>query len=193
MCNEAGLGGRWTKATLVLVLAVASGSAGCREAPDEKGSTPATVSHASGAVVDLDGLKQAIAGYKGKVVYVDFWATWCVPCVKGLPELSKMQDKYGGRGLQVLAVSFDEADRWTGKAIPTLEKAGWKGPSLIMRDKAAREAAIAWLAKNWKGELPARYIFDREGERIHEFLGGDEGHSRVEKPIEELLGVAGGA
>jgi len=47
----------------------------------------------------------------GKIVLLNFWATWCVPCVKELPHLQKLQDLYGPRGLQVLAVSTDGPDR----------------------------------------------------------------------------------
>ena len=190
MRKRAGRRGTWAGAAWWIGLVLVAAAPGCREAPAEKAAGPQTP--AGGPVVDLDGLKQAVAGYRGKVVYVDFWATWCGPCVKGLPELSRLQDRYGPRGLQVVTVSFDEADHWAKKAVPVLNQAGWRGPALIMKDKAAREAAIAWLARSWKGELPARYLFNREGEAVQEILGGDAGHSRVEGPIEELLGPAGG-
>ena len=61
---------------------------------------------------DLAGWPHTLSGYFPEhVVLVTFWATWCVPCVKELPHLQDLQDRYGSRGLQVLAVSIDGPDR----------------------------------------------------------------------------------
>ncbi|MET0352309.1 MAG: TlpA disulfide reductase family protein [Rhizobacter sp.] len=48
-----------------------------------------------------------LAGLKGKVVYVDFWASWCAPCKQSFPWMNEMQAKYGARGLQIVAVNVD--------------------------------------------------------------------------------------
>ncbi|RYX82965.1 TlpA family protein disulfide reductase [bacterium] len=56
----------------------------------------------------LDGKAISLAGYKGKVVLMDFWATWCGPCVASLPELKGAYDKYHGKGLEVVGISLDE-------------------------------------------------------------------------------------
>ena len=57
-----------------------------------------------------------LSQYRGKVVYVDFWASWCLPCKKSFPWMEQMQRKYGRRGLQIIAVNLDEeqadADRF---------------------------------------------------------------------------------
>jgi peroxiredoxin/outer membrane lipoprotein-sorting protein len=57
---------------------------------------------------DLQGQPVSLARYKGKVVLLDFWATWCGPCVKGLPELKGAYDKYHAQGFEVVGVSLDE-------------------------------------------------------------------------------------
>jgi len=58
---------------------------------------------------DLPGREGAVqlANYQGKVVYVDFWASWCGPCRQSFPWLNEMQAKYGARGLQVVGVNLD--------------------------------------------------------------------------------------
>ena len=54
--------------------------------------------------------------YKGKVVLIDFWATWCVPCVAEIPNISSAYEEYHGRGLEVLSVSLDKENAWEALA-----------------------------------------------------------------------------
>jgi len=60
---------------------------------------------------DVDGREVKAADFKGKVVLVDFWATWCAPCRKEIPEYVALQEKYRARGLVILGFSLDEAPR----------------------------------------------------------------------------------
>src|ERR1700680_3095172 len=72
--------------------------------PDKSIGTPAPEVHFK----DLDGKDTSLADYNGKVVLVNFWATWCDPCREEIPELIDMQQKYGPRGFTVLGVAMDE-------------------------------------------------------------------------------------
>lgn len=56
---------------------------------------------------DLAGADQSLASLKGKVVLVNFWATWCAPCRKEMPSLVKLQEDYGAKGLQIVAITVD--------------------------------------------------------------------------------------
>ncbi len=75
---------------------------------------PATASAQRGAMApdfrlpDLRGQSLNLSAYRGKVVLLDFWATWCEPCREETPHLVDLQDKYGGQGLQVIGVSMDD-------------------------------------------------------------------------------------
>src|SRR5438046_4004117 len=60
------------------------------------------------ALKDLSGNVVSRESLRGKVVLLDFWATWCVPCRKSMPELQAMHDKFGSRGLSIIGVSIDE-------------------------------------------------------------------------------------
>lgn len=60
------------------------------------------------SVISLDGVKHKLSDYKGQVVLIDFWATWCPPCRKGLPETQKLFEEYGKHGLAVLTISDEE-------------------------------------------------------------------------------------
>jgi cytochrome c biogenesis protein CcmG, thiol:disulfide interchange protein DsbE len=62
------------------------------------------------ALKDIEGKNVQLSQYKGKLVVVEFWATWCPPCKATIPELIAVQEKYGNKGLVVLGVSIDEGD-----------------------------------------------------------------------------------
>lgn len=57
----------------------------------------------------LEGGQLRLSSYRGKVVLLDFWATWCVPCREETPHFVELQQKYGGRGLQIIGVSMDDS------------------------------------------------------------------------------------
>lgn len=75
---------------------------------------PAAASAQQGALApdfrlaDLNGRALNLSSYRGKVVLLDFWATWCVPCREETPHLVDLQNKYGSQGLQVIGVSMDD-------------------------------------------------------------------------------------
>jgi thiol-disulfide isomerase/thioredoxin len=77
---------------------------------DEKPVKPTPVSEdAVLALKDLTGADQSLAGYKGRVVVLNFWATWCEPCKKEMPDLSAIQNDYAALGVQVIGAAGDEA------------------------------------------------------------------------------------
>ncbi len=77
---------------------------------DEKAAKPVPVSDdAVLALKDLTGADQSLAGYKGRVVVLNFWATWCEPCKKEMPDLSAIQNDYAALGVQVIGAAGDEA------------------------------------------------------------------------------------
>jgi cytochrome c biogenesis protein CcmG/thiol:disulfide interchange protein DsbE len=57
----------------------------------------------------IDGGELKLSSYRGKVVLLDFWATWCVPCREETPHFVELQQKYGGEGLQIIGVSMDDS------------------------------------------------------------------------------------
>lgn len=105
-------------------------------------------------VRDIDGKTISLADLKGKVVLVNFWATWCPPCRAEIPDLVKLQDKYRDR-LVVLGISEDEVDPAQVKAFATEQKMNYP---IVM--------ATTELRQIFKGvaALPTTFVLDTEGE-----------------------------
>ena len=114
---------------------------------------------------DLHNKPQKIDQWRGKVVVVNFWATWCAPCRKEIPMFVKMQEKYGSKGLQFVGISIDQVDK-------TSEFARYfdvNYPNLIGTFDAVE---ISRLAGNKQGALPYTVILDRRGRISATELGG---------------------
>lgn len=112
-------------------------------------------------LTDLSGQKLSLDNYRGKVVMLDFWATWCVPCKEEIPHFVDMQTKYGPRGLQVIGISMDD-DEPPIRAFQQQFK---------MNYPVARGSAD--LATQYGGVLglPITFIIDREGRIVSRHIG----------------------
>ena len=95
-------------AVLVLALAIWREPAGHSSARTEAPTPAAPRIAPDFSRVDLDGKEIRLSAYRGKVVLLNFWATWCAPCVAEMPRLAQWQRMYGRRGLRVIGVSMDD-------------------------------------------------------------------------------------
>src|SRR5882672_8901471 len=80
--------------------------------------------------VDETGYPKLVAGYKGKVLLVDFWATWCKPCRAEMPELAKLSKRLAARGFALVTVSSDEPEQ-EAAAANVLKNDGVTGPAYL--------------------------------------------------------------
>ena len=105
---------------------------------------------------DLDGTPQALAQWRGKVVVVNFWATWCAPCREEIPLLVKLQTKYREGGLQLVGIAIDQPD----KVRPYAKEMGMNFPILIGGVDAID---LTKTLGNRVGVLPFTVVVGRDG------------------------------
>jgi peroxiredoxin len=130
------------------------------------------------ALKDLNGKAVDPASLAGKVVVVDFWATWCAPCRESMPELEKLYKKYAAKGVAVVGVSVDKEP---GAIKPFIEKLNVTFP--IVHD-----AGHGVADKFAPPRMPSSYIVDRKGVVRYVHGGYHAGDAAVvEKELQELL------
>ncbi|WP_413438233.1 TlpA family protein disulfide reductase [Sulfuriferula sp. GW1] len=114
---------------------------------------------------DLAGIRQPLSQWRGKVLVVNFWATWCPPCRTEIPEFIKLQTKYGAQGLQFVGIAIDE----TAKVQAFSDQMGMNYPVLVGDLDAV---ALSQATGNRLGGLPYTLILDRTGKVVATELGG---------------------
>ncbi len=103
--------------------------------------------------------------YKGKVIVLNFWATWCAPCVAEMPEFIKLDKDYRDKGVQVLAISADDTTDLKTLVTRFVKEKGMTFP-VYVQDTDDPQEMIDLINKDWPGVLPATFIYDRQGKLI---------------------------
>ncbi len=116
-------------------------------------------------VLDLEGTEVEFESFRGKVVLLDFWATWCPPCVKDLPDLTRLHERYQEDGLVVLSVSIDEGDDAAAKVEAMVEERRAKHPVFLDATEAS-----AWSSYRVK-VVPTQYLIDAQGQIVGQWSG----------------------
>ena len=125
--------------------------------------------------VDGEGARVTLADFRGEVVLLNFWATWCAPCRREMPDLAALKREFGPRGLDVVAVSGDRQ----GPAViqPFFEQIGVTG--LAIYNDRTMKAQRAFRVYG----LPTTMLIDREGRELGRLLGPAEWASPEAKAL----------
>ena len=117
------------------------------------------------AFPDLDGKPHAVSEWKGRVLIINFWASWCPPCVEEMPEFAKLQDELGAKGVQFVGILVDdEADA----AREFMKKTPVNYP-ILNGAIGGREWASS--LGNRAEVLPFSVVFNQEGKAVHVQVG----------------------
>ena len=114
---------------------------------------------------DLGGNALSISKYKGKVVLLDFWATWCPPCVASVPEIQKVYDKYHSKGFEVVGVSLDDEKGDLEKFVKQ-RKLPW--PQVFAGQRFDNKLAV----KYGVAFAPTTFLIGKDGKVIKQLLNG---------------------
>lgn len=139
-------------------------------------------------VVKYDGLAEAIVKNRGKVVLVDFWANYCLPCKQTFPHVVELHKKHAREGLAVISVSLDELgdDRkdTERRVLAFLQKQGAEFTNLLLDEDAG-----IWQTRLRFPGPPCYYVFNRQGKWTRFYSDDDKGvdYTAMDKLVQELL------
>jgi thiol-disulfide isomerase/thioredoxin len=120
---------------------------------------------------DLNGRDERLADYKGKVVLVNFWATWCDPCREEIPWLIEMQEKYGAKGFTVLGIAMDEEGKPVVAPFVAKERYDVNGQKLPMNYPIV--IGNESVAEKFGGLLgyPTSVLVSKDGKQLKKITG----------------------
>ena len=155
--------------------------AGNQTAVQEKSNTPASIGsqRPEFSMPDIEGVTHKLSKWNGKVLVINFWATWCPPCRKETPAFVALQDQYGEQGLQFIGVAIDEKDN----VVDFADTYGVNYP-MLLGDLDAINTSKAY--GNRFGTLPYTVIVDRQG-KISFIQRGELLKTTAEEKIKALL------
>lgn len=158
------------KKILVLLCCTVALAAGCsKEKSDMPGKAPAKKSQAPEiSVVSLDNQQLTLASLKGKVVLLNFWATWCPPCREEIPSMMKLNTFMAGKPFQMVCVSVDEGGK---KAVEEFfRNSGFSLPAYT--DPSGQVAKTYGITG-----VPETFVIDKNGVIVEKVIGGKDWNS----------------
>ncbi|MDO5973406.1 TlpA disulfide reductase family protein [Flavivirga jejuensis] len=134
-------------------------------------------------VYDYEGFKKFLNKKDDKVYVINFWATWCAPCVKELPYFEKLNSEYSDKNVEVILVSLDFPHLYESKLKPFIKKRDLKS-KVIALDDADMNTWIPQVSKDWSGAIPATVIYRNDSNK---FFEGSFTYETLETEVKSFL------
>jgi thiol-disulfide isomerase/thioredoxin len=148
---------------------------------------PAQSKRTSPAVepIDVKGVERLIHERKGKILFVNVWATWCQPCIEEFPDIVRLYSEYPDSVVDIVAISVDYPDEIKSKILPLLASHNVSF-RVYVADVKKDEDFINAINPSWSGAVPATFIFDTDG-RQRAFVFGQKNYSFFKAEIDTVL------
>ncbi|WP_297796044.1 TlpA disulfide reductase family protein [uncultured Eudoraea sp.] len=118
-------------------------------------------------VYNFDDLETLLYTKDDKTYIINFWATWCAPCIKELPYFEKINQQGEANNWKVILVSLDMPSMWKSKLIPFIRNKDLQSEVVIL-DDPDQNSWIPKVDKNWSGAIPATLIYNRNKRKFYE-------------------------
>jgi len=131
------------------------------------------VAHATDRItaIDADAFRADLEARKGRVLLVNFWATWCRPCLEEIPALMALEEELGPHGFELVAVSLDSAEDLDTLVVPFMEKWFPEFETFISLERDM-DSIVSVVDPYWDEVLPTSYVLARDGSTAKRIQGG---------------------
>jgi thiol-disulfide isomerase/thioredoxin len=136
-------------------------------------------------LLEEEQLTELIESRNGRILFINVWATWCIPCREEFPDLVKLASDYHDAKIDFVSISADYPDEIESKIVPFLENQQVNFP-VYVQNFERQEDFINYLNKEWSGALPASFIYNSSGLQ-KTFLLGKQSYQDFAAAIEVEL------
>ena len=119
-------------------------------------------------IYDYAGLEPLLNMDDDKTYVINFWATWCAPCIKELPYFEQLNLNYSGKNVEVVLVSLDFPQQYEKKLIPYIKEKELKSKVVVLNDPTNMNTWIPEINKDWTGSIPATLIYNKKKREFYE-------------------------
>ncbi|SNR15029.1 TlpA disulfide reductase family protein [Tenacibaculum jejuense] len=171
------------KFRLILLVLASTFIASCNTKNKKTTSADLKVTDGAIRILNYDQLKPLLEQQDDKVHVVNFWATWCKPCVEELPAFEKLNEEYKDKNVELLLVSLDFPNQIQSELLPFIKEHELK-PEVVVLDDPDQDKWINGISTEWSGAIPATIIY-KNGKRA--FYEQSFNYDLLNKELQQFL------